>query len=206
MEREKMMEDLWIRHSIAWHRNDVEGVLATYCDDGIYHLIPTDTGGRGKKQLRQAYNCMSPPNFTNLEQKIISRVISGTKLMEESYCTFLHLTECKVLLPGILPSYRFLSLMANFVLDFVFEAASGSTTPVPKIKILRIYWDHNNLLDVVSGRSAARTCEFYLNGPSNRAIPQLMRAPENSDDQEEYNETKSLANAPPSLPCQSPRL
>lgn len=45
-------EKVWHQHCNAWRAHNVEDIVSTYTDDGIYHLVPVDTGGQGTDGLR----------------------------------------------------------------------------------------------------------------------------------------------------------
>jgi steroid delta-isomerase-like uncharacterized protein len=47
---------LWLKHSIAEDRRDVEGLIATLTEDCVYHVIPTDQRWEGHDGARQFYN------------------------------------------------------------------------------------------------------------------------------------------------------
>lgn len=51
----RRIKRLWVRHSIAEDRRDIDGLVATLCPDCVYEIIPTGQRWEGHAGARQFY-------------------------------------------------------------------------------------------------------------------------------------------------------
>jgi hypothetical protein len=51
----RRIKRLWVRHSIAEERRDIDGLLATLTDDCLYEIVPTGQRWPGKEGAREFY-------------------------------------------------------------------------------------------------------------------------------------------------------
>ena len=51
----RRIKRLWVRHSIAEDRRDIDGLIATLADDCVYEIVPTGQRWAGHDGARQFY-------------------------------------------------------------------------------------------------------------------------------------------------------
>jgi hypothetical protein len=51
----RRIKRLWVRHSIAEARRDIDGLVATLADECLYEIVPTGQVWRGREGARRFY-------------------------------------------------------------------------------------------------------------------------------------------------------
>jgi len=170
-ERQRAMVEIWERHlGYEFDTHDADSTIGTMVDDAYVNHVPTMTGGRGRKDLRQFYGehfvTKLPPDFTS---SLISRTVDDDQLVDELFTEFTHTVEIDFLLPGVPPTGRKVAVGIVVVVGF----RDG------KLAHEHIYWDQasvlvqlglleENRLPVVGRRGAEKLRDESI--PSNELI------------------------------------
>jgi len=129
---------LWEEHTAhEFATRDTEATLATMVDDAYVNHIPTMTGGRGKRELREFYSrdfIPSMPPDTALRP--ISRTVGENQLVDEMIFSFTHTREMPWMLPGIAPTNAHVEVPLVAIVQF----RDG------KLAHEHIYWDQASVL------------------------------------------------------------
>jgi carboxymethylenebutenolidase len=116
---------------------DLDATMATMAEDPYVHHVPTITGGNGTAGVRDFYDhhfIGQWPDDTQIRP--ISRTVGADQVVDELHMTFTHNRVLDIMLPGIRPTGRRISIP---VVDVVgFEAG--------KVHHEHIYWDQAAVL------------------------------------------------------------
>ncbi len=117
---------------------DLEATMATMTDTDPYvHHVPTITGGNGTAGVREFYSrhfIGQWPDDTEIQS--ISRTVGEDQVVDELLMTFTHDRVIDIMLPGVAPSGRRLSVPVVVVVGF----EDG------KVHHEHIYWDQATVL------------------------------------------------------------
>lgn len=132
------LEKLWAEHLDGeFVTKDVEATLATMVEDASVNHVPTNTGGRGKEQLRAFYRDVFIPSWPDdLKMTLINRVVGDGQLVDEMHTTFTHSKRMDWFLPGVEPTGRPVAIDIVAVVQFRGD----------KLACERIYWDQATVL------------------------------------------------------------
>jgi carboxymethylenebutenolidase len=116
---------------------DLEATMETMSEDPYVHHVPTITGGNGTPGVREFYgNHFIGQWPDDTETKEISRTIGENQVVDEVLMTFTHDRELEIMLPGIPPTGRRISVPVVVVVGF-----EGG-----KVHHEHIYWDQATVL------------------------------------------------------------
>jgi carboxymethylenebutenolidase len=116
---------------------DLEATMATMSSDPYVHHVPTITGGNGTEGVRDFYRdhfIGQWPDDTETRQ--VSRTVGEDRVVDELVMTFTHDRQLDIILPGIQPTGRRITVPVVVVVDF-----EGG-----KVKSEHIYWDQATVL------------------------------------------------------------
>jgi carboxymethylenebutenolidase len=117
---------------------DLEATMATMTDQDRYvHHVPTITGGNGTEGVREFYSrhfIGQWPQDTEIQS--ISRTVGEDQVVDELLMSFTHDRVIDIMLPGIEPTGRRLSVPVVVVVGF----EDG------KVHHEHIYWDQATVL------------------------------------------------------------
>ncbi len=116
---------------------DLEATMATMVADPYVHHVPTITGGNGAAGVRAFYGdhfIGQWPDDTETRQ--ISRTVGENQVVDELLMTFTHDRALDIMLPGIPPTGRRISIPVVVVVGF-----EGG-----KVHHEHIYWDQASVL------------------------------------------------------------
>jgi carboxymethylenebutenolidase len=116
---------------------DLEATMGTMSSDPHVHHVPTITGGRGTEGVRDFYGrhfIGQWPDDTETRQ--ISRTVGENQVVDELVMTFTHDRQLDIMLPGIAPTGRRITIPVVVVVGF----EDG------KVKHEHIYWDQAAVL------------------------------------------------------------
>ena len=135
---EQSMLIAWQQHAYTkFALRDPEATLATMTENPHVLLVPSRTGGEGRKAVRDFYaNAFFPNIPLDLELTPLSRLFGRSHLIEESMARFTHSMRMDWVLPGLEPSGRHV----EFVLVSIVGLQEG------KVAFERLYWDQATVL------------------------------------------------------------
>ena len=116
---------------------DLEATMSTMSGDPYVHHVPTITGGNGIDGVRDFYDrhfIGQWPDDTETRQ--ISRTVGENRVVDELLVSFTHDRELEIMLPGIAPTGRRITIPLVVVVGF----EDG------KVKHEHIYWDQASVL------------------------------------------------------------
>ncbi len=116
---------------------DLEATMETMTDDPYVHHVPTITGGNGTAGVRDFYGhhfIGQWPDDTNTQP--ISRTVGSDQVVDELLISFTHDRVLDIMLPGIEPTGRRISIVLVVVVGF----DDG------KVHHEHIYWDQASVL------------------------------------------------------------
>ena len=116
---------------------DLDATMSTMSADPYVHHVPTITGGNGTDGVRDFYDrhfIGQWPDDTETRQ--ISRTVGENQVVDELLVSFTHDRELEIMLPGIAPTGRRISIPLVVVIGF----EDG------KVKHEHIYWDQASVL------------------------------------------------------------
>lgn len=116
---------------------DLEATMATMSSDPYVHHVPTITGGNGIDRVRGFYEhhfIGQWPDGTETRQ--VSRTVGENRVVDELVMTFTHDREIEIMLPGIPPTGRRITIPVVVVVGF----EDG------KVHHEHIYWDQASVL------------------------------------------------------------
>jgi carboxymethylenebutenolidase len=116
---------------------DLEATMATMSEDPYVHHVPTMTGGSGTASVRDFYG----NNFIgtwpdDTETREVSRTIGENQVVDELQITFTHDRELPIMLPGVPPTGRKITVPLVVIVGFT----EG------KVSHEHIYWDQATVL------------------------------------------------------------
>jgi len=120
-----------------FHDLDLEATMATMTDDPYVHHVPTITGGNGMTGVRDFYGhhfIGQWPDDTETRQ--VSRTVGENQIVDELVMSFTHDRQLDIMLPGIPPTGRRITVPVVVVVGF-----EGN-----KVSHEHIYWDHATVL------------------------------------------------------------
>ena len=128
----------WDEHiGYEFSTRDVASTIATMVEDAYVNHVPVMTGGYGHDGLRRFYSqdfISSMPADTSIQ--LIARTIGQDRLVDEMIFSFTHSEEMPWMLPGIVPTHRYVEIPLVVVVGF----REG------KLAHERIYWDQASVL------------------------------------------------------------
>jgi len=116
---------------------DLEATMSTMTDDPYVHHVPTITGGNGTAGVRDFYGdhfIGQWPDDTETRQ--VSRTVGENQVVDELLMTFTHDRPLDIMLPGLPPTGRRISVPVVVVVGF----EDG------KVSHEHIYWDQATVL------------------------------------------------------------
>jgi carboxymethylenebutenolidase len=116
---------------------DLEATMGTMSEDPYVHHVPTITGGNGTDGVRDFYGrhfIGQWPDDTETRQ--VSRTIGEDQVVDELVMTFTHDRELEIMLPGVPPTGRRITIPVVVVVGF----KDG------KVHHEHIYWDQATVL------------------------------------------------------------
>jgi carboxymethylenebutenolidase len=116
---------------------DLDATMATMTEDPYVHHVPTITGGNGTGGVRDFYEhhfIGQWPDDTQIQP--ISRTVGEDQVVDELLMTFTHDRVLEIMLPGIEPTGRRISIPVVVVVCF-----RGG-----KVHHEHIYWDQASVL------------------------------------------------------------
>jgi predicted ester cyclase len=119
---------LWIRHSIAEDRRDLDGLIATLTDECVYEVVPTGQRWQGHEGARAFYQSFLAA-FPDVRFELRDIVIGPQGVIEVAEMTGTHLGSWA----GVAPTGRAVRLL--IVIHFPWDPAAA------KFGGERIYFD-----------------------------------------------------------------
>lgn len=98
---------------------DLEATMSTMAKDPYVHHVPTLTGGNGDEGVRRFYGnhfIGQWPEDTQIRQ--VSRTVGTDQVVDELVMTFTHDRQIDIMLPGIPPTGRRITLPVVVVVGF----------------------------------------------------------------------------------------
>ncbi len=129
---------LWQDHLVGEFRTrDVELALSTMVEDASVMHVPTQSGGKGKAELRPYYRDMFIPSIPEQwEHTVTNRIMTDNAIVEEAKVRIVHSKQMDWFLPGIPPTNKPIEMDLVIIIEF----RDG------KMAAERIYWDHAAVL------------------------------------------------------------
>jgi carboxymethylenebutenolidase len=116
---------------------DLEATMATMTADPYVHHVPTVTGGNGTEGVREFYgNHFIGQWPDDTETRQVSRTVGESQVVDELVMSFTHDRELEIMLPGIPPTGRKITIPVVVVVGF----EDG------KVHHEHIYWDQASVL------------------------------------------------------------
>lgn len=114
------LAELWEAHLYSeFADRNVDVSMATMVDEPYVFVVPTVTGGTGKKDLHRWYSnhfhFQNPPDTTIIP---ISRTIGVDRLVDEFIFCFTHDRVMDWILPGVAPTGRYVEVPMTAVVNF----------------------------------------------------------------------------------------
>jgi carboxymethylenebutenolidase len=130
--------DLWERHVTGeFVAKDEDLSLATMTDDASVIHIPSQSGGKGKVELKAYYRDMFIPSIPDQwEYTMTKRVVAEETLVEEATVHLVHTKQMDWFLPGLPPTHKPIEVHLVIVVEY----RDG------KMAAERIYWDQASVL------------------------------------------------------------
>ena len=129
---------LWQDHLVGeFSTRDVELALSTMVEDASVMHVPTQSGGKGKAELRPYYRDMFIPSIPEQwEHTVTNRIMTDNAIVEEAKVRIVHSKQMDWFLPGIPPTNKPIEMDLVIIIEF----RDG------KMAAERIYWDHAAVL------------------------------------------------------------
>lgn len=129
---------LWEQHIVGEFVNkDVDLSLSTMVEDASVMHMPTQSGGKGKAELRSYYRDMFIPSIPDQwEHTVTNRVMTNDTIVEEAKVRLIHTKQMDWFLPGIPATNKPIEMELVIVIQF----RDG------KMAAERIYWDQAAVL------------------------------------------------------------
>ena len=116
---------------------DAEVALATLTENPYVLLVPSGTGGIGRKAVRDFYANQFIPNLPpDLELIPISQACSADRIVDEFVVRFTHSLNMDWMLPGVPPTHR----KVEFVLVTIHQFENS------KVASEHLFWDQATVL------------------------------------------------------------
>ncbi len=129
---------LWEQHIIGeFVDKDEDLSLSTMTEDASVIHVPTQSGGKGKVELKPYYRDMFIPSIPDQwDHTITKRVVTEDTIVEEATVRLVHSKQMDWFLPGIPPTHKPIEVQLVIVIEF-----RGG-----KMCAERIYWDQAAVL------------------------------------------------------------
>jgi carboxymethylenebutenolidase len=167
------LDALWDRHvNSEFQDHDLDATMNTMVAEPYVNHVPTLTGGEGQAQLRRFYKHHFLPKLPKDTRIIpLSRTVGADRVVDELILCFTHDIEVDFLLPGVVPTGRYVEIPTVAIVQF-----RGG-----KILNEHIYWDQATALaqigafdpkglPVVGIEQSKKMLDEHL--PANQLIPQ----------------------------------
>lgn len=116
---------------------DLEATMATMSEEPYVHHVPTITGGNGTADVREFYAHHFIGQWPDdTETRVVSRTVGEDQVVDELVMTFTHDRVLDIMLPGIEPTGRRITVPVVVVVGF----EDG------KVHHEHIYWDQATVL------------------------------------------------------------
>jgi carboxymethylenebutenolidase len=116
---------------------DLEATMETMTADPYVHHVPTITGGSGTEGVREFYgNHFIGQWPDDTETRQVSRTVGENQVVDELVMSFTHDRELEIMLPGVPPTGRKITIPVVVVVGF-----EGG-----KVHHEHIYWDQAAVL------------------------------------------------------------
>jgi carboxymethylenebutenolidase len=116
---------------------DVDATMATMSESPYVHHVPTITGGNGTDGVRAFYSSHFIGQWPDdTETREVSRTVGDSQVVDELVMSFTHDRELEIMLPGVPPTGRRISVPVVVVVGF----EDG------KVHHEHIYWDQATVL------------------------------------------------------------
>lgn len=125
---------LWIKHSIAEDKRDLDGLSATLAEDCVYEVVPTGQRWEGHDGARAFYTTFLGA-FPDVHFDLTDIVIGPQGVIEIATMTGTHQGEWA----GIAPSGK--SVRMQIIIHFPWNATAG------KFSGENVYFDRSTLVD-----------------------------------------------------------
>lgn len=128
---------LWIKHSIAEDKRDLQGLIDTLAEDCVYEVVPTGQRWEGHEGARTFYTTFLGA-FPDVHFDLTEIVIGPQGVIEIATMTGTHQGEWA----GITPSGK--SVRMQIIIHFPWNAAAG------KFSGENVYFDRSTLVEQLS--------------------------------------------------------
>lgn len=128
---------LWIKHSIAEDKRDLQGLVDTLAEDCVYEVVPTGQRWEGHEGARTFYTTFLGA-FPDVHFDLTDIVIGPQGVIEIATMTGTHQGEWA----GITPSGK--SVRMQIIIHFPWNAAAG------KFSGENVYFDRSTLVEQLS--------------------------------------------------------
>jgi carboxymethylenebutenolidase len=116
---------------------DLEATMTTMTDDPYVHHVPTITGGNGMVGVRDFYGHHFIGQWPeDTETRQVSRTVGEDQVVDELVMSFTHDRQLDIMLPGIPPTGRRITVPVVVVVGFEDDKVSHE----------HIYWDQATVL------------------------------------------------------------
>ena len=175
---QQKLKEVWEEHMKGeFATKSVDDTMATMIEGGHVNHVPTMTGGKGLKEIRDFYTRFFIPQMPpDTKTTPISRTIGETQIVDEMIFEFTHTVPMDWMLPGIAPTGKRVEVALVAIIGF----REG------KVSHEHIYWDQASVLvqlglldasrlPVAGSGSAAKVRNPSL--PSNQLIKRAATKP-----------------------------
>lgn len=128
---------LWIKHSIAEDKRDLDGLIATLAEDCVYEIVPTGQRWEGHDGARTFYTTFLGA-FPDVKFNLTDIVIGPQGVIEIATMTGTHQGEWAGLAPSGKP------VRMQIIIHFPWNAAAG------KFSGENVYFDRSTLVEQLS--------------------------------------------------------
>jgi len=135
---QQAMVALFQQHVGAELGGDLDTTMNTMADDPHLNHVPTMAGGVGREGVRAFYRDHLVGKFFPPDVKMthVSSTVGLDQVVEELFISFTHTTPMDWLLPGVLPTGKYVEMAVAAIVGF----KDG------KISHEHIYWDQAGVL------------------------------------------------------------
>lgn len=135
---QEQLKAVWEEHMKSeFATKNVDDTMATMIEGGHVNHVPTMTGGRGLKEIRDFYSRFFIPQMPpDTKTTQVSRTIGDTQIVDEMIFEFTHTVPMDWMLPGIPPTGKKVEVALVAIIGF----REG------KVSHEHIYWDQASVL------------------------------------------------------------
>ena len=135
---QEKLKNVWEEHmKCEFATKSVDDTMETMIEGGHVNHVPTMTGGRGLKEIRDFYSRFFIPQMPpDTKTTPISRTIGNTQVVDEMIFEFTHTEPMDWMLPGIPPTGKRVEVALVAIIGF----REG------KVSHEHIYWDQASVL------------------------------------------------------------